>query len=72
MTTKRKMDNLGIKYEVVDLTTNLDVLEQFKGLGHTQAPIVTTDTKIWSGFRNDKIESLARHLLVSKIRGETE
>jgi len=70
MTTKRKMDKLGINYEVVDLSENPDVLEELKAKGYTQAPIVTTDTKIWSGFRNDKIESLARHLRLGGTKDE--
>lgn len=64
------MDKLGINYDVVDLATNPDVLESFKAQGYTQAPIVTTDVKIWSGFRNEKIESLSRHLKLEDRQNE--
>jgi glutaredoxin-like protein NrdH len=60
--TKKQMDKLGINYEVQSLEENPLVLEGFKAQGLMSAPIVTTDTKAWSGFRLDKIQSLARHL----------
>jgi glutaredoxin-like protein NrdH len=56
------MDKLGIRYDVVDLTQHPDKLEEFRAKGYTQAPIVTTDTKIWSGYRHEKIQSLSDYL----------
>ncbi len=56
------MDKLGIVYEEESLETNILALEGFKAMGLLQAPIVETDTKRWSGFRIDKIQSLARHI----------
>ena len=60
--TKKQFDKLGIQYEEQSLEDNPLVLEGFKQQGLLAAPIVTTDTKAWSGFRLDKIQSLARHL----------
>lgn len=60
--TKKQFDKLGIQYEEQSLEDNPLVLEGFKAQGLLAAPIVTTDTKAWSGFRLDKIQSLARHL----------
>lgn len=60
--TKKQFDKLGIVYEEQSLEDNPLVLEGFKQQGLLAAPIVTTDTKAWSGFRIDKIQSLARHL----------
>jgi hypothetical protein len=59
--TKRVMSQLGIIYDEVDLRdpANADKLAEFQAQGHATAPIVTTDTKIWSGFRYGKIKSLA-------------
>ena len=59
--TKRMMDKLGIIYSEVDLRdpANADKLAEFQAAGHSSAPVVTTDTKIWSGFRLTKIKSLA-------------
>ena len=60
--TKKQMDKVGIKYEEQSLEDNPLVLEGFKAQGLLAAPIVTTDTKAWSGFRLDKIQSLDRYL----------
>jgi len=57
-TTKRKLDSLGIEYDVVDVSTDLDSLEYIRSLGYTQAPVVVTDNDSWSGFRPDKIATL--------------
>lgn len=58
--TKRVMDRLGIQYIEVELTA--EKADEFKALGFTAAPIVTTDVKIWSGFRLSKIQSLADYI----------
>ena len=60
--TKKTMDRMGIKYRTVDLEQNPDILKDFIAKGYQAAPIVTTDTKTWSGFRLEKIKSLANHL----------
>jgi len=60
--TKKQFERLGIAYEEQSLEENPLVLEGFKAQGLLAAPIVTTDTKAWSGFRIDKIQSLARHI----------
>lgn len=65
--TKKQMDKLGIKYEVQSLADQPLILEGFKAQGLMSAPIVTTDTKAWSGFRLDKIKSLDAYL---KSHGE--
>ena len=65
--TKKQFDKLGIRYEEESLEDNILALEGFKAMGLLQAPIVETDTKRWSGFRLDKIQSLDRYL---KSQGE--
>lgn len=60
--TKKQFDKLGIQYEEQSLEDNPLILEGFKAQGLLAAPIVTTDTKAWSGFRLDKIQSLDRYL----------
>jgi glutaredoxin-like protein NrdH len=60
--TKREFDKAGIIYDVVDLTTAPNKANEFKELGYMAAPIVTTDTKIWSGFRLPKIRSLIDYI----------
>jgi glutaredoxin len=60
--TKKIMEREGIVFTEVDLRKHPDQLASFQAQGLTQAPIVTTDTKIWSGFRLDKIVSLAKFI----------
>lgn len=61
----RELDKHGIEYEVIDLSTNPDALEEIKTLGHLQAPVVVTPTENWSGFRPDLIGALAAGTLVA-------
>ena len=60
--TKKLLDKLKIVYTEVDLRDNPDKLDEFKEQGLAAVPIVTTDTKIWSGFRYEKIKSLANYI----------
>jgi len=62
MMTARTMDSHGIIYDKVDLTQHPDLIERFREMGHLSTPIVVTDRKTWSGFRLEKIKSLARFL----------
>lgn len=66
MMTKKQFDKLGIEYTEQSLEDNPTALELFKTQGFTAAPIVTTDIKTWSGFRIDKIKSLANYLMGEK------
>jgi glutaredoxin-like protein NrdH len=60
--TKKKLTEYGIPFVEKSLTDHPLVLDTFKAQGYLSAPIVTTDIKTWSGFRLDKIKSLANHL----------
>jgi len=62
MMTARTMDKYGIVYDKVDLTQHPNLIEKFQEMGHMSAPIVVTDKKTWSGFRIEKIKSLAQFL----------
>lgn len=66
--TKMLMDRLGIRYDEMALEQHPDKVQEFKEKGFLAAPIVETDRKIWSGFRYEKIQSLARHLFSEKAR----
>ena len=68
--TTRRMDKLGIIYDKVDLTQHPGLADKFREMGHTQAPIVVTDRKTWSGFRLEKIDSLARFLASDEAKGQ--
>jgi glutaredoxin-like protein NrdH len=57
--TKRTLNNLGLDYEVTDLTEDPASLEYVRSLGYLQAPVVVAGDDHWSGFRMDKIKALA-------------
>ncbi|MEX0153850.1 glutaredoxin-like protein NrdH [Microbacterium sp. LMI1-1-1.1] len=59
--TYRALDAKGIKYTVVDLTTNPAALEYVMDeLGYSAAPVVVaSDQDHWSGFRPDLIDKHA-------------
>lgn len=57
--TKRALAKAGLEYQEVDLTEDAEALEAVKALGYQSAPVVFADGDHWSGFRPDKIKSLA-------------
>ena len=57
--TYRAMDKAGLSYETVDISLDAQALEQVKSLGYAQAPVVVAGEYHWSGFRPDKIKTLA-------------
>ena len=57
--TTREMDRKGISYNVVDMTKDEEALNTVMGMGYRQAPVVVAGDDHWSGFRPDKIGSLA-------------
>ena len=67
--TKRVMEQEGIIFRTKRLDKSAKAVERFKDLGLMSAPIVETDTKRWSGFRLEKIRSLAKHLRVERMHG---
>ena len=62
MSTKRQLQKYNIEFTEVSLETVPEKLAEFKEAGYVSAPIVTTDTKIWSGFRLEKIKNLAGYI----------
>lgn len=57
--TKKFLDRESIEYEVKDLSENKDDLVRFINMGFKSAPIVETEDDIWSGFKIDKLKTLA-------------
>jgi glutaredoxin len=66
MMTKKQFDKLGIRYDEIALEQHPELVERFKEIGLLSAPIVVTDIKKWSGFRLEKIRSLANYLFSEK------
>jgi glutaredoxin-like protein NrdH len=64
--TKKQMRKLGIRFDEIALEQHPELIDRFKELGLMAAPIVITDIKKWSGFRLDKIRSLANYLFSEK------
>lgn len=67
--TKKQFDKLGIRYDEIALEQHPELVEKFKSIGLMSAPIVVTDVKKWSGFRLDKIKSLANYLFSESNNG---
>ena len=57
--TRRALDKQGIRYEVVDISTDADARDFVMSLGHLQAPVVIAGAEHWSGFSPDRIKALA-------------
>lgn len=57
--TERKMNDLGVVYEVVKMDEDEAAAETAKSLGYLSAPVVIApDGTHWNGYRPDLIESL--------------
>jgi glutaredoxin-like protein NrdH len=67
--TKREFDKLGVIYQTKRLDKSPKAVERFLEMGLTSAPIVETDDRRWSGFRLNRIRSLANHLKTERMRG---
>lgn len=57
--TKKYLDKFNIEFSAIDISTNAEAYELVSSLGYKQAPVVIADDEHWSGFRPDKIASLA-------------
>lgn len=57
--TYKALDKAGLDYEVVDISMDDDAREYVMALGHLQAPVVVAGDDHWSGFRPERIKSLA-------------
>lgn len=57
--TVKSLNNAGISYRYVDVTTDEQALETVRELGYMAAPVVVTEDTHWSGFRPDLIATLS-------------
>lgn len=58
--TYRLLDQLGLEYQAVDVTQDQEALEYILSLGHKQAPVVAAGQEHWSGYRPDRLKTLAK------------
>jgi len=56
--TKNAMDRQGLAYQLINLDSQPDAIDNLKTLGYRQVPVVMADNDHWSGFRPDKIATL--------------
>ncbi len=57
--TKARLDELQLNYDVVDIETTPGALEELKAAGFRSAPVVITSNGAWSGHNEQKIRALA-------------
>lgn len=57
--TYKALDKQGIAYDVVDISTSPEARDYVMALGYLQAPVVVAGDDHWSGFRPDRIKTLA-------------
>ncbi len=57
--TTRELERKGLSYQYVDLSEDATAMDTVKAMGYMQAPVVVAGEQHWSGFRPDKIGSLA-------------
>lgn len=57
--TYRALDKAGVAYRVVDISEEPDARDYVMALGYLQAPVVVAGEQHWSGFRPDRIATLA-------------
>lgn len=57
--TKRLLTRNEISYNEVDLSQDADAMAMVRELGYTAAPVVVAGEDHWSGFRPDKLSTLA-------------
>lgn len=60
--TKARLDDLGVEYEVRDITEKPEYLEQVQEMGYSTLPVIKVETvvgtDIFNGFQPDKLEEL--------------
>ncbi|APB00745.1 redoxin NrdH [Nocardia seriolae] len=63
--TYRALDKAGVDYSVIDISENPEARDYVMALGYLQAPVVVAGDDHWSGFRPDRIKSLADAVAVA-------
>ncbi|WP_332248133.1 MULTISPECIES: glutaredoxin domain-containing protein [Microbacterium] len=58
--TLRALDAKGIPHRILDLTEHPDAITILKNANFMQAPFVQHGDDVWTGFRPDKIDAIAK------------
>ena len=56
--TVKKLEQKGLKFEVLDVTENQEHHDKVQTMGYRQLPVVVVGEKHWSGFRPDHLGAL--------------
>ena len=62
---KELFEEMGVEYQVIDLTKNKEAIEYIKGLNITQVPVIEIDDEIIVGFERERLLEL-----INKINGK--
>ena len=57
--TYRALEKAGIEFDAVDISQDTEARDFVMALGYLQAPVVVAGEDHWSGFRPDRIKTLA-------------
>ena len=57
--TKKALDRAGLDYDLVDISVDTQARDYVMALGYLQAPVVEANGEHLSGFRPERISSLA-------------
>lgn len=57
--TIRKLNQLGIEHNRIDVTQDDEALAYIKSLGYLRAPVVVAGDQHWGDYRPSRIEELA-------------
>lgn len=66
--TYRAFDKLGVEYTIVDVSRDRESLEFILSLGYQQAPVVVYGDTHWSGYRPDRVKTLAEKVLGALVQ----
>ena len=61
----RTLEKRGVNFDTMNLEQHPELVEQFREVGLTTAPIVQTEGLTFSGYRPAKIDQLVRKVLGS-------
>lgn len=56
--TKKKLNQVGLPYDEVDLTQDPEAMQKVQEMGYRQAPVIIAGEQHWAGFRPDLIAKL--------------
>ena len=57
--TRKALDKQGIAYQTVGISLDAEARSYVMALGYLQAPVLVAGNDHWSGFRPDRIKTLA-------------